>query len=368
MHDGRTYFYYGLVPAIARLPISAVTHALDGRLVLVSMLGGLVVGCLAAARLLQRARQALAVELPDRSWMWITGVFAAAVGLATPLLWLSSRALVYHEAELWGAALAILGFERVVAWWSSRRPLDLAWASGAAALAICTRGSSGSGPAMALGGLAVVLAVRRDWSFAARVAGAAVVPVVLFATVNQLRFGTPFRVPYDLQVLNEFSASRRAALADTGNTLFGLTSCRLRCCSTCGRTRSRCDRSRRGSRGAIAPMCSVTSRSTPSTAAHRFRSRRRRSSSPPSSVSSRPVRRRLPASWPIALAASIASVIPTVAIAFIAHRFLADFVPALVVGAALGVPIVAAWAGRVGPPPGGGDRGGRRARSWRPSS
>ena len=36
-------------------------------------------------------------------------------GMASPLLWLSSRSLVYHEAELWGAALALLGFERVVA-------------------------------------------------------------------------------------------------------------------------------------------------------------------------------------------------------------------------------------------------------------
>ena len=34
---------------------------------------------------------------------------------------------------------------------------------------------------------------------------------------------------------------------------------------------------------------------------------------------------------------------PTLTIAFIAQRYLADFVPVLVVGAAVGVPVVAAW-------------------------
>ena len=222
VHDGQVHFYYGIVPALARLPISAFTHALDGRLVLASLLGGLTVGCLAAARLLQRARGALAIDVPSRRWAWTTGVFAAAVGLSTPLLWLSSRALVYHEAELWGAALAILGFERVVVWWSTRRDVDLAWASGAAALALGTRGSSGSGPALALGGLVVVLLWRRAWRDAATTALAAAVPVLLYAAVNAARFGTPFSVPFDAQVLNAFSAPRRAALEDNRGTLFGL--------------------------------------------------------------------------------------------------------------------------------------------------
>jgi hypothetical protein len=345
VHDGQTHFYYGLVPALARVPISAITHGLDGRLVLVSMAGGLAVACLAAARLLQRARAALAVELPDRWWVWITGVFAASVGLSTPLLWLSSRALVYHEAELWGAALAILGFERVVAWWSSRRPLDLVWASGAAALALGTRGSSGSGPALALGGLAVILAWRRTWRDAATVVLAAAVPVLLYAIVNTARFGTPFSVPFDAQVLNAFSATRRAALADNGDTLFG-----LKFVPTGALQYLRPDTV---APRALFPWVSWGGR------AHvvgdvTFDTVDRSASLPvtaPAFVVASLigvvilVRRRLPACWPVVLAAAAVAVGPTLAIAFIAQRYLADFVPVLVVGACLGVPVLAAWAG-----------------------
>src|SRR4029079_545662 len=126
------------------------------------------------------------------------------------------------EAELWGAALAILGFERVIAWWSSRRSRDLVWASVVAALALSTRGSSGIGPALALGGLAVVLVSRRAWRDAGFVVIAAVVPVALYELSTALRFGPLFSVPFDRQFLNDFSATRRAAMADNHDTLFGV--------------------------------------------------------------------------------------------------------------------------------------------------
>jgi hypothetical protein len=343
-HGGAIHFYYGIVPALARLPVSAVTQGLDGRLVLVSLLGGVTVGCLAAARLLQRARLALGIELSPAAWSWLTGVFAAAVGISTPLLWLSSRALVYHEAELWGAALAILGFERVVAWWSSRRDVDLAWASGAAALALGTRGSSGMGPAVALGGLAVVLAWRRAWRPATTVALAASVPVLLYAAVNAARFGTPFSVPFDAQVLNAFSPPRRAALADNGGTLFG-----LKFVPTGALQYLRPDTV---APRALFPWISWGGRADV-VGDVTFDTIDRSASLPvaaPAFVVAWAVgvvaviRRRLPASWVAALVAGAAAVGPTLAIAFIAQRYLADFVPGLVVGASVGVPVVAAWA------------------------
>jgi hypothetical protein len=56
------------------------------------------------------------------------------------------------------------------------------------------------------------------------------------------------------------------------------------------------------------------------------------------------VRRRVPAVWAVSMGAAAVGVLPMLAIAFIAQRYLADFVPLLVLGAALGVPAVAAWA------------------------
>ena len=100
--DGETHLYYGLAPALARLPIAALTEAANGRLVVVSQLAALAVACLAGARLLQRARRALDVDVPERWWQWTTGGFAAAIGLSTPLLWLSSRAIVVPRGRALG--------------------------------------------------------------------------------------------------------------------------------------------------------------------------------------------------------------------------------------------------------------------------
>jgi hypothetical protein len=341
---GRTYFYYGIVPALARVPVSAFTHALDGRLVLLSMSAALVVGCLAAARLLQRGRAAVGAAVAARAWPWITGVFAAAVGLSSPLLWLSSRTLIYHEAELWGAALAVLGFERIIVWWESRDGRDLVGASVVAALALSTRGSSGIGPTLALGGLAVILAWDRAWRPAAAAVAAAAVPVAAYALVNVMRFGTPFQVPFDRQILNDFSASRRAALAANHDTLFGLKFLPsgllqyLRPDTVTPR--------------ALAPWLSWNGRADV-IGDVTFDTVDRAASLPVAAPALLVaaivgavaiVRRRLPASWGITLLAAAAAVVPTLSIAFIAQRYLADFVPILVVGACVGVPVVAAWA------------------------
>ena len=344
--DGHTHLYFGIVPALARLPIASLTTALDGRLVLVSMLAGLLVGCLAAARLLQRGRDALGVDVPGRWWPWLIGGFAATVGLSSPLLWLSSRGLVYHEAELWGAALAVLGFERVAVWWSSRRIADLAWATLVAALAMATRGSTGVGPALALGGLAVVIASRRAWRDAATVLAASIAAVIPFVGVNMARFHTPFAVPYDHQVLNAFSAQRRAALAANHDSLFG-----FKFVPTTALQYLRPDTL---TPRALAPWLAWGHRADV-LGDVTFDTIDRSASLPVTA----PVllilaatgvvllvRRRPPASWPISVAAATVSALPALTLAFIAQRYLADFVPALVVSAAIGLPAVAEWASR----------------------
>jgi hypothetical protein len=336
---GRTHFYYGITPALARLPIAAVTDALDGRLVVLSQLGGIAVAALAAGRLLRRAASTFHIDLPQ----WMVAGFAFGVGSATPLLWLAARPLVYHEAELWGAALAILGFDRVVAWWSSRRTVDLVWAGAVAALAASTRGSSGIGPALALGGLALLLAVRRSGRVAVWAALAAATPVLLYGAVNLARFGTPLSIPFDRQVLNDFSAQRRAALAANGGTLFGgkfvpttllqyLRPDTVRPSSLLpwlrwgpparvvgGVTFDTVDRA--ASLPVGAPW--LLGLSVPGVWAM--------------------VRRRVPAAWAACLAGGVLAAVPTLAIAFVAQRYLADLVPPLVVAGAVGVPVTARW-------------------------
>ena len=203
--------------------------------------------------------------------------------------------------------------------------------------------SSGIGPALALGGLAGSIAWRRQWRDAGFVVIAAAVPVALYVLVNVLRFGTPFSVPFDRQVLNDFSATRRAAMADNHDTLFGVKFLPtglvqyLRPDTVTPR--------------ALAPWMSWNGRADV-LGGVTFDTVDRSASLPvtaPAFVVAAlvgivaTIRHRLPASWGLALLAAAAAVVPTLSIAFIAQRYLADFVPVLVVGAAVGVPVVAAW-------------------------
>ena len=136
VHDGRTHLYFGLAPALLRLPIAALTDRFDGRLGQLSMLVALSVAMAAAARLVWRARRHRRGGAAVARWEpWIVGGFTAAVGLSSPLLFLASRPVVYHETELWGAATTLVALEATLAWWERTTARGLALASLAAAVA-----------------------------------------------------------------------------------------------------------------------------------------------------------------------------------------------------------------------------------------
>ena len=114
--DGKQYMYFGPFPALLRLPIAAVTDSLDGELTQLSMLLAFAVLMVATIRLLWRVR---ALVRPDRSLtrleQWAIGGFVLVVGAGSVVMFLASRPVVYHEASLWGVALAVGAFEATLA-------------------------------------------------------------------------------------------------------------------------------------------------------------------------------------------------------------------------------------------------------------
>ncbi len=56
-HGGRTYMYFGPVPALLRLPVAAVTDSLDGHTGVVSMMLAYVVAMIALGRISWRLRR-----------------------------------------------------------------------------------------------------------------------------------------------------------------------------------------------------------------------------------------------------------------------------------------------------------------------
>src|SRR5437899_2326495 len=180
------------------------------------------------------------------------GSFVFLTGCGSTALFLGSQVIVHHEAVLWGIAWSVAALSFVVAHLLYGRTSSLVWASVTATLAMMSRPSVGLGPVVALGLLIAVRLFRRvaDWrnrgradarstqagltrwlgasAEAARgslwqVTVATAVPVASYMYVNYAKFGTLLRVPYDKQdVLYRVAHARRAALAATGNSLFGL--------------------------------------------------------------------------------------------------------------------------------------------------
>lgn len=350
VHDGRTQLYFGLVPAILRLPLAAVTDGLDGRLTQVSMLVALAVAAWASSRLLWRAREWRAGDRPVGRWEpWMVGCFTAAVGLGSPLLFLAARPVVYHETELWGAATTLVALDALLRWWE--RPSDrgrLAVASLAALVAFNTRASVGGGAVAALvltGGLALLTA-RVPWRRAPALALAALLPVLAYAAVNQARFGHPTEVPFPDQVLSSFDPNRQATLAATGGGLFG-----VEFAPTAVVTYLRPD-------GVdiqrLFPW--ITFRETTDVIGDATFDTVDRSGSLPVVAPAfllltvvglvSMVRRGWRDPWLTATVGAAAGLVSTVTIAFIAHRYLADATPALVLPAAVGAWATADWLGQ----------------------
>jgi len=237
---GRYYTYFGPFLALLRMPVLLVTSALDGRLTIVSMLGALAVLLVAASHLHWQMRSVLRAERPvGRLEALGVGAFTFLIGAGSIVVFLGSRALVYHEVELWGIAWAIVATDALVAF--ARRPTRaLAIAAGVATCgAMMTRVSIGVGAGVALACVAGAQLLRRlgrDRGLARLGPGAdehghfhltallvgGLVAVALYAGVNVARFGSPYQLPLDKQVFTQLDAQRRAALAANGGSLFGL--------------------------------------------------------------------------------------------------------------------------------------------------
>lgn len=266
----RTFIYQGLTPALARMPLLAVTDRFDGRLTGLSMLAAFVVamGYVVAAG--WRIRRLVRGEPPvGRLEGFATAAVTFGIGAGT-LLFLGSKAWVYHEALLWGAALCLASFTHLLIWTTRRAAVvgdqepdtralaprvggHLVAAVVFAGLAVNTRSSIGIGPfaALALVGVLLLLAgavrpgssggparvlgwaervtawsprrsTRAPLAAAGVLAALALASVVLYAGVNHARFGSLFGVPLDKQVLVATDPTRTEALDANDGSLFDL--------------------------------------------------------------------------------------------------------------------------------------------------
>jgi hypothetical protein len=229
------YMYFGPFPAFLRMPVMAVAPGLAGHLSTVSMTIAFVIGLIFTSRLSWTVRGFVrGVGAPvERLDQWATGLFVFGVGTGSVLFFLGSEAWVYHEAALWGAVLAIGGFDFLLRYVARLRTLDLVFAALLTACAILSRPPVAMGPAIAMGIIAVATLFRRtrpwvgmrDEVDVRRVVPyllvAAAVPIVAFAVVNYIKFGSPFSLPNSRQLFSLKNPHRKLVLQANGGSLFG---------------------------------------------------------------------------------------------------------------------------------------------------
>jgi hypothetical protein len=333
--DGKTYVYYGIFPALLRVPVAALSDDYDGRLTQLSMIAALAVALTSSGRLLWRGRRAVRGDRPlGRREPLIAGAFVAGVGVSSPMLFLAAETVVYHEVELWGTALALLTADQVLAWRDEPTGTRLALATLAATAALNTRASVGLIGVIALGLFFLIGLVRQRSRALVGVALAAAMPVLVYALVNVARFDHPFSVPWDQ--LADIRPAREKMLEANDGSYFAPNYVPTALVAYLRPDGIDLERhfpwvgyrnstwlfgdpaydvvDRTASLPVVTPLLLVLG------TVGVVRLCRRGSSG----------------DWRVVTAAAAISLVPTVAIAFIANRYLSDFVPLLVVAGSIG--------------------------------
>lgn len=198
---GKTYGYFGLTPALLRVPF-VMAQAAFGSLTRWSMLAAYAGALMAAYLVLLEATRLAAGRRPSA---WMTTLFTLSVGLGSTLFFLGGRAFVYHEAIIWGLTFATWSA------WCTLRYLaepDRKWWVGALAcgiLAVHARPTSGLFALTLLGAAAATL-LWRGWRSGAGwrqayIGALSVAGFLSFNAVSYLKFGTPVGMPlrYNVQ-------------------------------------------------------------------------------------------------------------------------------------------------------------------------
>src|SRR5260370_14827672 len=216
-HDGKTYAYFGVFPALLRLSILPFVDIAQVPLARLSCLTAIVIYVAVQLRMLLIVHESLPPQNRLRSFL---AIMMTATVLSGPQLYILGSASIYHEPILWCAAMAAtfnLVLVRAAFGGRDLGARDLAWLATLAGMAVNTRASIGvarylgtillvawaawkrhaAGPrgqlrtAHAGGAPATIRAVASDPSIALPIALLLLFAIAVGA-VNFARWGNPF--------------------------------------------------------------------------------------------------------------------------------------------------------------------------------
>ncbi len=227
IRDGSTYMYFPPWPALLRLPVLMTTREFDGRLTLLSMGLAWIVFVVFAAKLVWW----LHARITERSTVsrgeaFLVAAFLAAASGGTFMTFDASLPWVYHEVYAWAIAAslgALYWLLRVLTapdWHSVR------WLGAFCFVAIATRATAGWALCFTVIAVALWFAVRRSTPERRRlwwgILLAGLIPLALSIAYNLHKFDHVYMFPLQDQVWTQVNAHRRAALEANGGAITGL--------------------------------------------------------------------------------------------------------------------------------------------------
>jgi hypothetical protein len=212
IHNGRDYTYFGLFPSLLRMPILALTHRFDGQLTAPSLLLAWLLTGVFSSMLLWRVRVMLrGAEKLSWTETVATGTLVATVVGGSVLVYLGANPYVYSEDKAWsvtlavGSFLALLGVLERPSW--GRVVVSAVLIVGANLTRVTEGYACVIGALLVAGWFALGRRgpeLRRWWM---PMAGVAVVSVAIGCLVTWAKFGVLFGLPVNdytaFHVLNE---------------------------------------------------------------------------------------------------------------------------------------------------------------------
>ena len=221
LHDGRTYTYFGPLLSIFRIPFLLIAPGLKGELTAPSMLIAWLLTALFTSLLIWRVRTLLrgSARLSTGEAAAL-GILIATVLGGTVFLFLASAPWVYSEDLAWAVPTTIASLyvfigilDRPTIW----RVVALGGLLLAGVLGRPTEGLACAGGALLIAiwfGCGFAGREHRRWATPMALAG--VIPLGVAAAINYLKFGAFLSLPLSEQVWTQENAHRRAFLAATG--------------------------------------------------------------------------------------------------------------------------------------------------------
>ena len=156
--EGKTYGYFGIGPALLRIPLVLIFPHMDGLWSRLMILIAATISLICAYRVMRMIR--LDAVANTRVQRLLDSLFILSAGVGSTTVFLVGHSYTYHEALIWSGAFALLFTCTIFRYFSRPRGSLLALAGAFVFMSFHCRPTVGAGALLAMAALAAVLIWR----------------------------------------------------------------------------------------------------------------------------------------------------------------------------------------------------------------